>query len=155
MNITNAINRAVQLRAIIANAKKELDTIESYLESVALNGPHVPLEDESREGKRYIATTDDGNILPINLESDSLTASFSADSNLVGKIYNITGQIAFAELFRAKNTYERKITDGHKFRLACFEQLPEKDAAKLIDLLKVRDKSGTPKSRIVIAWDKL
>jgi hypothetical protein len=140
----------------IRDTKKRLTEIELTLRSRALAMPHEPLANGSREGRR--ATLRDGDeSLTVLFESDVLKSSFAADSDLAFQLGNIISIAEMTALFKLKSTYERRISDGHKFRLECIDKLrivhtPE-TAATVIDLLKDRDKNGIVKSKSVIEWD--
>lgn len=145
------IHRGRQLTAIITDAQAELKQIESVLRSRALAMPHEPLADGNREGRR--ATLRDGTeSLTVLFESDVLKASFAADSPVAKAVLPMLDTLEVEELFRAKTTYERRISDGHKFRLLCAECLTDDLAGRVIDALKDRDKNGIVKSKSVIEW---
>jgi hypothetical protein len=146
------ITRGRELSAIIDQAEKELEAIESILRSRALAMPHEPLAEGNREGRRARLRDHDQEI-SVLFESDILKASFAADSPVAARVIPLLTPQQSAEIFRLKQTYERIQKDGHRFRLAATETLGPDLAAQVIDQLKDRDKSGIVKSKSVIEWN--
>ena len=146
------IARGRALHVVIQEASDELERIEETLRSRALAMPHEPLADENREGRR--ATLRDGaETLTVLFESDILKASFDADSAVAKAVLPLLDESQQKALFKVKKTYKRMVEDGHKFRKLCAEILPAETSAKVIDLLKDRNKHGIVKSKTVIEWD--
>lgn len=142
-----------ELAAQIATAKSSLVAIEAILRDRALAMPHEPLANGSREGRR--ATLRDGEqALTVLFESDILRVSFAPASPLATSLETLLLPGDMDALFRRKDTLERRISDGHQFRLACSARLTPEQAAEVIDLLKDRDKNGIVKSKSVIEWTK-
>lgn len=141
-----------QLAATIAAASTQLKAIEAVLRSRALAMPHEPLSNGSREGRR--ATLRDGDeILSVLFESDVLRASFAAESPTAAAILPLLTEAQTDAILRQKTTFERRVSDGHKFRLLCHESLPQDLAGRVIDALKDRDKNGIVKSKSVLEWN--
>jgi hypothetical protein len=145
------IAKGRELNTIIANAKRELETIESILRSRALAMPHEPLADKHREGRRATLKDEDQQVAVV-FESDILKASFAADSPTAKEVLPLLDATQTRQLFKSKTTYERSTKDGQKFRLHCAEILGSELSATVIDLLKDRDKNGIVKSKTVIEW---
>ncbi len=150
------IARGEFLKTRIEQDKSELKLIEKRLEAAGLAGPHVPLNDATREGKQRLLSGA-GKILPIRFESDVLVGSFAHDSDLHKQILKVVAPDHFTALFKEVHTYEKRQDDGHKFRVLARKTLPDETLFySLIDLLKSRDKkTGIVKSKTVIAWDDL
>lgn len=91
-------------------------------------------------------------LLTVLFESDVLKASFASDSPVAKAVLPLLDAEQTAAIFKVRTTYERAVKDGHKFRLQCADLLPADIAAKLIDLLKDRDRNGIVKSKSVIEW---
>ena len=146
------IARGRELRAIIDAAEIELDAIETTLRHRALAMPHEPLVDGYREGRRA-RLREDGEEVSVVFESDILVARFAATSALVPGLAAVIQTAAdFDALFSTKTTHCRRVSDGHKFRLEAAKVLGEEKAARVIDLLKDRDKHGIVKSKSVVKW---
>ena len=145
------IARGRELTTLIAAAEIELKAIEDTLRSRALAMPHEPLSQGNREGRRARLRDADQEVTVL-FESDVLKASFAADSPVAKDLLPLLHPSQTAALFKVKTTYERGIKDGHKFRLQCAELLPADTAARIIDLLKDRDRNGIVKSKSVVEW---
>lgn len=145
------IARGRELNSIITAAESELKQIEETLRSRALAMPHEPLADGNREGRRARLRDGDEEVTVL-FESDILKASFAADSRLGIELQAMFTRSELDQFFRFKTTIERTVKDGHKFRLQCAELLDTETAAKLIDLLKDRDRNGIVKSKSVVEW---
>jgi len=161
--IATDIARGHELRNRIKSDTAELKLIEKRLESVALLAPHIPLQDAEREGKQTILSGA-GLTLPVVFESDLLIGSFTHGSSLHDSITLLLNhepgqdskKTLFGALFKSSHTYERRISDGHKFRLAAKCAVPTNEGFNgLMHLLKSRDKDGIVKSKTVIAWDQI
>jgi len=151
LNTAQIIARGRELNRIISDSKDELELIEDILRSRALAMPHEPLSEGNREGRRARLRDGDEEVTVL-FESDILKASFAADSPIAKAVLPLLNSEQTASIFKVKTTYERSVKDGHKFRLQCGELLPAETAAKLIDLLKDRDRNGIVKSKSVIEW---
>jgi hypothetical protein len=151
LNTALLIARGRELNHIISTAKDELEAIEETLRSRALAMPHEPLSEGNREGRRARLREGDQEVTVL-FESDILKASFAADSKVGIELQSMFTRSELDQFFRFKTTIERTVKDGHKFRLQCAELLDAETAAKLIDLLKDRDKNGIVKSKSVIEW---
>ena len=161
--IATDIARGHELRNRIKSDTAELKLIEKRLESVALLSPHIPLQNAEREGKQAILSGA-GLTLPVVFESDLLIGSFTHGTSLHDSISLLLNhepgqdikKTLFGSLFKSSHTYERRISDGHQFRLAAKFAIPTADGFNaLMSLLKSRDKDGVVKSKTVIAWDQL
>lgn len=158
------ISRGEFLKNRIENDKAELKLIEKRLETAGLAGPHVPLNDATREGKQRLLEGE-GKILPVRFESDVLIGSFGHGTALHENLQllcdtdgkNTAESPLFAQLFKEVHNYEKRQEDGHKFReLVRKSVADEKTFHAIVDLLKSRDKkTGIVKSKTVIAWNKI
>ncbi len=145
------IQRGRELVARIAQDERELKEIEEVLRSRALAMPHEPLADGYREGRRAVLRDGDRQV-SVLFESDILKASFASDSPVAKSVLPLLDAQQASALFKEKTTYERIVKDGQKFRIQCAEILPPELSAKIIDLLKDRDRNGIVKSKSVIEW---
>ena len=145
------ISRGRELNARIASDERELKEIEEILRSRALAMPHEPLADGHREGRRAMLR-DGQEQVSVVFESDILKASFAADSPVAKSVLPLLDTDQISSLFKQRTTFERAVKDGHKFRLQCADILSADLSAKVIDLLKDRDRNGIVKSKSVIEW---
>lgn len=148
------ITRGLYLRERIKNDTAELKAIETRLEAAALIASHSPLQDADREGKQAHLFAENG-ILPIIFESDLLIGSVAADSQQAKDLqFLLEFDDNFKKLFREKHIFERKESDGHKFRKKLRGMVQEETFHTVCNILKSKDKDGIVKSKTVIAWDK-
>jgi len=153
--ITADIARGIEIRADMERLKTELKVIESRLEAAGLRGPHVPLEDQEREGKQAILITPTHR-LPVRLESDVLVASFDIGGTTEKQVSALISTDQFNALFKPVNKYERREPDGHKFRLKAKKAINNHSMyMQLIRVLRSTDADGIAKCKTVIAWDQL
>lgn len=148
MKDAEIIRRHREVKNQILLLTAELKTLEKDIIARALNRPHVPLTEAHREGRRA-TLSEDGEVLTVRFESDVLKASWAFDTPLTTQLQTTAGH-RFDTLFRTKTTCERRLADGHKFRLHCHNELPEPAAIAVIELLKDKDKNGITKSKAVI-----
>jgi hypothetical protein len=149
------IERGEFLTKRIAADKAELKDIEKRLEAAGLLGPHIPLQDQSREGKQAILRAGD-RTMPVVFESDVLIQSFPANGLIHTTLKEILAPDVMVALFREVHAYERRQDDGQKFRQQLRKAVP--DEPLRLDVLKVMkavDKNGITKNKTVIAWDRL
>lgn len=128
----------------------ELKAIEKRLEQAGLEGDQIPLQEEDREGRQFLAASSD-RIVPVVFESDQIIASFKPDS----EIHQLIAERAGTHLpafYTETRSYDRVPKDGQAFRRAAREILGTAAPAFISACLQ-RDKGGIPKSRTVIAWD--
>jgi hypothetical protein len=149
------VERGLQLRQQIKTLTAELKGIEKRLEQAGLEGEQIPLQEEDREGRQFLARG--GNVVvPVVFESDQLIASFKPGSDVEAKILRafpasnvVPGLAGFYE---AETTFSRVPKDGLAFRRLAREALGTEAPAFVAACLQ-RDKTGAAKSRTVIAWD--
>lgn len=154
--ITADVDRGIEIVSQIDTLKAELKLIESRLEQAALAGETVPLVDEDREGRQFLATGSSVT-LPVILESDQIAGSWKKDCEMHKALVEILGEehkATLSRLYRPTDSYERVPKDGKAFRAAAFEQFGPALGARVITTAISRDKHGIPKSRIVIPWDR-
>ncbi len=145
------VERGIFLKAEIARLTAELKQIEERLEQAGLNGEQIPLEDQQREGRQYIARSKD-KAIPVRFESDQLITSFKPDSDTHKLVASILGD-KLPKFFKDTRVFERtKKDDANKFRVFARKELEPDIYAKLIAALVSKDKEGIPKSKTVIAW---
>lgn len=154
--IASDVATGLQIKAEIARLKKHLDEIEDRLEQAALHGEQIPLEDEDREGRQYLALGEEM-LVPVRLESDLIAASFPLASPMHKAVLTALGLKDADEnlypFFKQSITYQRDSKDGHQFRKIARSNLDPKAAAALISASIMRNKDGIPKSKTVVAWD--
>lgn len=146
------VDRGILLVAELDAIKEELKQIERRLTEAALEGPTVPLEDDAREGRQYLAAGSRA-LLPVIIESDQIVASFAPASEIADNIRGLCGP-RLGHLYRSVTKFERVPKDGKAFRATAFEHWPADEAARIISVAIARDKNGIPRSRIVIPWER-
>ena len=150
-----AIARVVAINAQIAALETERKPLLAIIEQAGINGPHVPLEDAEREGKQTIIQTPT-HTLRVRLESDNLVGGFEIGSELEKAVTELITKSQLDELFKVVKKYERKESDGHKFRMKAKKAITDQAVyLKFIKALRSLDKDGIPKSKTVIAWDTI
>jgi glutaredoxin len=147
MSIQQDVDRGLEIVEEIELLKEELKKIEGRLTASGLKGDQVPLEDEDREGRQWIAKGSDKQV-PVIFTADAIIGGFADDSPAHLKIKAAAGS-SLKEFF--KITWKNRIEDGKKFRARATELLADK-APQFITACLARDKEGMPKSKIVVAW---
>jgi hypothetical protein len=146
------IERGIELRKDIKAAQNELKAIEKRLEQAGLEGEHIPLQEEDREGRQFLARSPKlGIIVPVVFESDQIIGSLSPGTDTHTELTRIARD-RFPEFFQASDKLDRVPKDGQAFRKLARELLST-DAPAFISASLQRDKSGIPKSRTIIAWE--
>jgi hypothetical protein len=146
------IERGIELRKDIKAAQNELKAIEKRLEQAGLEGEHIPLQEEDREGRQFLARSPKlGIIVPVVFESDQIIGSLSPGTDTHTELTGIARD-RFPQFFQASNKLDRVPKDGQAFRKLARELLTA-DAPAFISASLQRDKSGIPKSRTIIAWE--
>lgn len=153
--LATLVDEAIQLRAEIAARTARLKEVESLIEAAALQGPHQDLADPDREGKQFRACSASGRVLPVIFTSDNLIQSFQDKSDKHNELLEIAGPDHLRRLFKRPTKWETMFTDGHKFRAAARELLPEADAIRFLAACRQVDKAGIPKSSTKFAWDQV
>ena len=145
------VERGLEIRAEMKKLKAELDAIEERLEQAGLEGEQIPLEDDEREGRQFIASSMN-HCVPVRFESDLLVGQFLEDSPLHLKIAGLAGDHLGAFY---KRTCQFKLVpkDGKEFRRVARALLDPAVFASLIHICTARDKKGIAKSKTVIGWD--
>lgn len=154
MDIKEQIGRGLRLRAEIEAAKAELKAIEAAVVAVARHAEHHDLVDAEREGKQ--AMLDGGHcLLPVIFESDMITGTMPQGGPLHLGLKLKYKEEALAPFYKAKNTLEMQPKDGKAFRALAREAFAPELAAAFVHDCLARDKTGIPKSRIVVAWENV
>lgn len=151
MSIQSDVDRGLAIVAQVAELEAELKAIDERLQAAGLAGPQVPLQDEDREGKQYLAKGT-GRIVPVILTADLIAGSFVDGSPMHEAAYGAAGP-DLAKLYKRKVCWENRIDDGKKFRATAAELLGER-APRLVTAVTRRDKAGIPVSKIVVAWNE-
>lgn len=144
------IERGLQIRAQIKELEAELKIIEERIQLVAEQGQQVPLKDEDREGKKFVARGRSA-IVPVIFESDLLIASFLPDSDTHKALAKIAGD-KLPLFFKPVNKYERVQDDGRDFRRVARTNLEPDAFAQFIKAATAMKKGGIPKSRVFVGW---
>jgi hypothetical protein len=142
--------RGLEIKAEIAELTIELKAIEERLESAGLAGDQVPLQDENREGKQFLARGSK-HVLPVRFESDLIMGSFEIDSPTHTVIKEICGEL-LPRFFKPSTKLDRVPKDGEAFRKLARQLLDPEPFAKLIRAATARDKNLIAKCRTVVAW---
>lgn len=145
------VARGIEIKAEIGKLTIELKAIEARLESAGLAGEQVPLQDENREGKQFLARGS-RHVLPIRFESDLIVGSFEIDSPTHCEIKVICGEF-LPRFFRPSTKLDRVPKDGEAFRKLARQLLEPEAFAKLIRAATARDKNMIARCRTVVAWD--
>ncbi len=148
--IAHDVARGLEIKKQQKTLAAELKAIESRLEQAGLEGDQIPLQEEDREGRQFLAVSAD-RIVPVVFESDQIIASFKPDSEIHKAIAAQAGQ-HFPAFYSDSRSFDRVPKDGQAFRRAAREILGTA-APAFINACLQRDKGGIPKSRTVIAWD--
>ncbi len=152
--ITADVDRGLAVVAEIEALRDELRAIESRLQQAALASPTVPLENEEREGRQFLARGSTAT-LPVVIESDQVIASFPADGPIHSTLCRLCGGgDRLAPIFRLVAKFERVPKDGHAYRLALREHFDPLLAPEILAATLQRDKNGVPRSRVYAAWDR-
>ncbi len=150
--ISTDIERGIELRATIKSAQAELKNIEKRLEQAGLEGDQIPLQEQDREGRQFLARSPKlGLVVPVVFESDQIIASVTPDTETYRDLTREAGE-HFPAFFRPTSALARVPKDGQTYRKHARELLGE-FAPVFIQSSLQRDKSGIPKSRVLIAWD--
>jgi len=145
------VARGIEIKSEILRLIVELKLIEARLEAAGLEGEQVPLQDENREGKQFLARGSK-HILPVRFESDLIIGSVEKDSPSHLEIEKICGDL-FPRFFKASTKLDRVPKDGEAFRKLARQLLDPAKFALLIRASTARDKNLIAKSRTVVAWD--
>lgn len=150
--ISQDIERGLELRTTIKTAQTELKAIEKRLEQAGLEGEQIPLQEADREGRQFLARSPKlGLLVPVVFESDQIIASLQADSPLAFELIEASGY-KLERFFARSSKLDRVQKDGQTFRQAAREILGT-TAPEFISRCLQRDKAGIPKSRTIIAWE--
>ncbi len=144
------IERGIEIRAQIKELEAELKLIEERIQIVAEQGHQVPLKEEDREGKKFVARGK-STIVPVIFESDLLIASFLPDSAVHKALAKIAGD-KLKLFFKPVNKYERVQEDGREFRRVARANLEPDPFAQFIKAATALKKGGIPKSRVFVGW---
>ena len=145
------VARGLEIKAEIKKLTAELKAIEARLETAGLGGEQIPLKDENREGKQFIARGA-RHVLPVRFESDLIMGSFEIGSPTHVEIAAICGEL-LPRFFKPSTKLDRVPKDGEAFRKLARKLLEPEPFAKLIRAATARDKDMIAKCRTVVAWD--
>ena len=151
MSLQTDIDRAGAIIKPIAARDAELKPILKRIEAAALKGPHLPLEDATREGRQFRAAGT-GIIVPVVITADELVKSFADESPLFLAI-KAAGGDKFEEFFKKSTSWETRFKDGQKFREKATELLGDA-GAPFVTACVAKNAAGIPKNKIVVGWDR-
>jgi len=147
------VDLGLALRERIAALEKQLEEIESQLIVIARQGEQVPLKDEDREGRQFLAQGTEATI-PIVFTADKIIGSFASGSAVNKRIYTALPEGKSLRLFYLpKTVWEMSAKNGKQFRASAEEELGAA-APKFISACVARDKDGIPKSDIKVEWSR-
>lgn len=150
--ISQDIERGIDLRTQIKAAQTELKSIEKRLEQAGLEGEQIPLQEADREGRQFLARSPKlGLIVPVVFESDQIVASLQPDTATHEALSIIAG-VHFGKFWQPVTKLDRVQKDGQTYRKTARELLGPV-APSFIAASLQRDKAGIPKSRTIIAWE--
>ena len=149
MTIAALVDRGLELRACILLQKLELDGIEEQLIARAQAGDHVPLFDQDRAGKQYLARGS-AQIVPIIFTADKIIGSFKDGSIAHAKIATAAGA-HLKSFYQPQTTWEAQPKSGKAYRALAAKLLGKAGPALVTASLSL-DKYGFPKSDIKIDW---
>jgi hypothetical protein len=146
------VDRGLAITKQLKDLKAELKVIEGRLEKAGLEGEQVPLVDEEREGKQFIARGSSFAV-PVVFTADLLRASFVHD----GDVYKIIKELAgdkLPHLYKKVTKWETLHEDGKDFRRVAADVLGEQAPQVISACLQRDNKTGIPKSAIKIEWTR-
>ena len=150
--ISQDVARGLELVATIKSAETELKSIEKRLESAGLEGEQIPLAEQDREGRQFLARCPQrGLIVPVIFESDQILGSIQQGTEIHQQLMKISNQ-HFTRFWKSVSKFERVQKEGLEYRKTARELLGTR-APDFIAASRQRDKNGIPKSRVIIAWD--
>lgn len=151
--IAKDIERGREIIAEIDSLKAELKQIETRLKQAGQDAPHLPLEDENREGRQALLRSS-RHVLPVRFTSDAIIASFDPDSETHRVLAGIAGD-KLGLFYQEVRKFTRVPKDGVEFRKVAREHLAPEAFARLVHAATDRKKDGIAKSATVIAWDDI
>lgn len=149
--IAKDTERGIAIKKQMSLLEKELKEIETRLQAAGADGEQIPLQDQNREGKQFLARSP-YHILPVRFESDLIAGSFEPHSIMHEAVLEAAG-VHFPRFYKPSNKFERKPKDGETFRKLARQLLAPDAFARLIRAATSVDKDGIAKSKIVVAWD--
>jgi hypothetical protein len=152
MSIQSDVDRGLTLCREIEQREDELKAIIARLETAAVHGEQVPLEDADREGKQYLANGSDMTV-PVIITSDELVGSF-ADASPIHTAIETAADGNLKRFFKKTVKWERLAKDGKAFRTLALGVLGKEKAPPFISTCVARDKHGIPKNKIVVQWER-
>jgi len=149
-SIKQLVDRGLELRGQIKSLKSQLGDIETKLSAAGLLKEQVPLKDEDREGRRFLAR---GTlwIVPVIYTADKVVKSFQHEGPMHGKVAAAAAG-RLADFFGFSQVWENRFNDGREFRQQAAALLGGEGPA-FVSACLARDKHGIPKSDIRISWD--
>lgn len=153
MSIRADVDRGLEIRAQMEKLKVELKDIDTRLQTAALKGEQVELQDADREGRQFLAHGTE-RVLPVILTADMLVGEFGRDSarhkEIIDAVQNRTGLLQF---FKPVSKFENRFDNGKKFRLLAKEVFADLGPA-FITACVARDKDGIAKSAVKVMWEE-
>jgi hypothetical protein len=151
MKIQQCVDRGLELRAQIQEMGDELSVIEERLRAAALNGEQVPLVDEEREGRMWLARGAEVAV-PVVLTADLVAQSFAQGSIQHARLAGIVdGKLT--QFYRPVTTWKMMAKSGVAFRREAAAILGEL-AGEFVTAALSRDKHNVPKSQVKVEWER-
>ena len=146
------VDRGLEIREQMEKLTVELKGITARLTDAALHGEQVPLVDDEREGKQFLAQGTD-KIVPVIITADNLMGEFPAVGDKFDTIVaTLEDRATLLKFYKPVNKFENRFDNGKKFR-ALADELLGKAAPAFITACLSRDKFGVPKNAIKVVWD--
>jgi hypothetical protein len=154
MSLSSDITRGLEIVREIDRLKAELKAIDLRVEAAALEAEHLPLNEPDREGRQAILRA--GQIaLPVIFESDLVMASIPAGGAAHAAIRTaIDDEAILPRIWKPSDKLDRVAKDGQSYRQQLRSLLSPETAALVLHATLQRDKTGIPKSRVIISWDR-
>lgn len=145
------VDRGLELLAEIEAREKELKGVETCILAFAKTGEQVPLVDEERDGKQFLASGSKL-IVPVVFTADKLMASFKSGGETSAKIKVAAGP-HLRRFYEPTAVWEMVPKHGKAFRKLA-DELLGKAAPALVTASLARNKDGIPKSDIKVEWKR-
>jgi hypothetical protein len=91
--------------------------------------------------------------VPVIISADSVVKSFAAHSRTHAALEKIAGPERPRKLYRPEMVWKANFADGRDLRAIAAERLGNK-APEFVTACLQRDKNGTPKNKITVAWER-
>lgn len=147
----NPIDEIVTIDRDISTMQARRKELAAKVEALALEADHLPLNEADREGRQAILTGDAWR-LPVIFESDLVMASLPEGGDVHRTIERLAGdQLSLLpQVWTPSLKLERNAKDGQAYRKQLRNLFAPEVAAQILAATLQKDKTGTPKSRVLI-----